>query len=205
LFFNIYRNSNANIANNACKAFANLTNGTPEQISALLDRGLLTKLSHICSNQTWTKNITKSLKSHIAQILEHVTLAADELMLEKVINSRIFETSAGIPDLADEHSYYWALSNATFAANERQLEYLIRTNFHVQLAKGLIASDECNVTDKDLKIALCEGLKNIVSRAPKVKKDIPQVVLLLRKEISNSGDGDVQSLAMRLVQLLTES
>jgi hypothetical protein len=182
--------------NNSVQALANLTNGRPDQVEVLISRGML---SRIFQHYNKGGNIPNPYHESVARILEHVTLAADETMLQTIIDSVIFEMGEAAEPLEKLDNYIWALSNATFAAGDRQLQYLLSIDTHGKLVMELLRRKNLN---KELHIAMLEGLENLLGRAPYVISSLQsEAKNLFRTQASKAEEPEIMALAARLSKL----
>ncbi len=175
---------------------ANLTRGTSQQVLALLNQDLVPKLFEAVG----AGDPSKSLVENTAKIFEHVTLAADETIIKLIIDVGFLSIEQIVPSIANLPNYIWALSNATFAANEHQLDYFVARDIHKRLGTALCGNPQV-AKDKDFHVAILEGLENLIRRAPKAAKTLPAAVKKhLQQQMSHS-DADIQALATTLVKL----
>lgn len=170
---------------------ANLATGTPDQVFELLNRGVLEKLINVVGNAL---NPSKLLLENTAKLLEHVTLAADENMLALIIACTTFSIGQMVPSLVNYPNYIWALSNATFAANDAQLDFFIGQKIQKQLTTAL--SNAKVREDKDFHIAVLEGLENLLRRDPTVVG-----AKFLREHAASSNDAEIQAVIARLTKM----
>lgn len=158
-----------------------------------MSRGLLTTIFQQYNKPEYLPQV---YHESVAKILEHVTLVADEAMLQTIIQSGVLELkteSAKQLEILDD--YIWALSNATFAASPKQLDYLICTCVR-DLINALLRQ---NPLDKELKIAVLEGLLNLLKQKPEVATLLGQEVKTIFHTLSTeAGEPKVMALAAQL-------